>query len=60
MSLKTVDDNGCEVIFEFTNATINVGDSNIDTLLGTKADKGAIDYQGKIWFTTDSNATPNK
>ena len=55
----TVDDNGVEVIFEFENATIQVGDSNIDTLLGAKADKKAIDSQGKVWFTTDANASPN-
>ena len=59
MSIKTVDDNGVEVIFEFENATINVGDSNIDTLLGAKADKEAIDSQGKVWFTTDPNAKPH-
>ena len=54
----TVTDNGVEVIFEFSNATINVGDSNIDTLLESKAERQAIDSAGHVWFTTKSNVKP--
>ena len=54
----TVTDNGVEVIFEFSNATINVGDSNIDTLLGAKADESLVDYKGRIWFTSKSGISP--
>ena len=55
---RTVTDNGVEVIFEFTDATINVGKSNMDELLDEKAQKYAVDGPGAIWFTTKSNAQP--
>ena len=55
---KTCADNGVDVVFEFTDATINVGESNLDDLLADKADKKAIDSKGQIWFTTNSDADP--
>lgn len=57
-SKKTVLDNGVEVLFEFTNAKINVGKSDMDDLLNDKANKKAIDSKGKIWLTTDPDVTP--
>ena len=55
---RTVTDNTVEVIFEFSDATINVGDSNMDDILGQKVDKKAVDGLGKVWFTTNSSISP--
>ena len=55
---RTVTDNTVEVIFEFSDATINVGDSNMDDILGQKIDKKAFDGVGKVWFTTNNSISP--
>ena len=56
--MKTVLDNGVEVIFQFTDAKVQLGDSNLPDILSTKADQTTIDSKGQIWFTTKSNIQP--
>ena len=55
---RTVVDNGVEVVFQFPETQIQVGNSNLDEMIGNKADRNLIDSKGQIWFTTQSNIQP--
>ena len=55
---RTVVDNGVEVVFQFPETQIKIGNSNLDAMIGNKAERKLLDSKGQIWLTTQSNIQP--